>query len=498
MKVYKHGVLPKGKAFSVFNRKHLEESLNLFNLFYYASNFETFKNSVVWARFHFNPGQFVYALTLAVAHREDFKGVVLPPPYEVTPHLFVKSDVLQKAFELKFLTNKNDSDPIVLTVNNTKLYPCYQYDDENESHNCYFDKDYDRSEERLSYFTEDVGLNSFNYFHHVFNPFFLDASYGYKLEGRGELFFYYHQQVLARYILERLSNDLQKFEPLTFGKPVKHGYDPNLRYPNGKAFPVRPDDVTVLEHESFEYQLLDDYANRVLDAVDFGSLFTPDLKQVLLSDSEGLDHLGHVVEGTAKSVHPRYYGKLFYYGMRAFGNIADVHKTHSSPPGVLEHYQTAFRDPMYYRLIAFLTNLYHRFKSHFDEYTHEELEFPGVKVSNVEVDNLLTFFEEFEFDVTTLASKQHEKEPFVRVRQYRLNHKPFNYKVHVTSEKDSTAMFRVFLGPKYDSEGLKLPLNERRKSMVEIDRFPYSGNSNNNKKIFFLFFLNFDLFIYFF
>jgi hypothetical protein len=42
---------------------------------------------------------FLYSFTAAVLHREDTRDVMLPPPYEVNPHLFVQSDVIQNAYK---------------------------------------------------------------------------------------------------------------------------------------------------------------------------------------------------------------------------------------------------------------------------------------------------------------------------------------------------------------------------------------------------------------
>ncbi|WP_316576836.1 hypothetical protein, partial [Klebsiella pneumoniae] len=61
------------------------------------------KNAAYW-REHMNEGEFVYALYTAVIHSDLGHGIVLPPLYEVTPHLFTNSEIIQKAYTAK-MTN---------------------------------------------------------------------------------------------------------------------------------------------------------------------------------------------------------------------------------------------------------------------------------------------------------------------------------------------------------------------------------------------------------
>jgi hypothetical protein len=107
-----------------------------------------------------------------------------------------------------------------------------------------------------------------------------------------------------------------------------------------------------------------------------------------------------------------------------------------------------------------------------------QLSFDGVTVENVEVGKLYTFLEPFEFELNNAVYiRKAEDIPTMdmRVRMNRLNHKSFTYKIDVTSDKDTVAWVRVFMGPKYDYLGNEMDLNERRKYFVEMDRFPYQG-----------------------
>jgi hypothetical protein len=107
-----------------------------------------------------------------------------------------------------------------------------------------------------------------------------------------------------------------------------------------------------------------------------------------------------------------------------------------------------------------------------------QLAFPGVTIESFDIDKLITYFDYFDIDLDNVVSvKAEEDGQFIdyRARQTRLNHKPFTYKIDVTSDKAADAYVRVFLGPKYDDLGREFNINDRRHYFVEIDRFPYKG-----------------------
>ncbi|KAL1123471.1 hypothetical protein AAG570_002551 [Ranatra chinensis] len=97
----KNGFLPKHAHFSLTCEKTLDDTIKLFDLFYFAKDFDTFYKTACWARRHVNGVQFIYALYIAVYHRPDCRNIVLPPIYEVFPHFFLTSDVLHKLFDAR-------------------------------------------------------------------------------------------------------------------------------------------------------------------------------------------------------------------------------------------------------------------------------------------------------------------------------------------------------------------------------------------------------------
>lgn len=77
------------------------------------------------------------------------------------------------------------------------------------------------TESVLYYFTEDVGLNTFNMYYRLIYPSWYNVTmYGHKIDRRGEMFLYMQNQLLARYGLERKSNNLPEVQPFVYNKPL--------------------------------------------------------------------------------------------------------------------------------------------------------------------------------------------------------------------------------------------------------------------------------------
>jgi hypothetical protein len=77
-------------------------------------------------------------------------------------------------------------------------------------------------ENGLKYFREDPGLNTFyTYFYYNYATFFNGTEYGVEYDRRGELIYNLYQQLLARYSIERLSNDLPDVEPYYHNNPFQ-------------------------------------------------------------------------------------------------------------------------------------------------------------------------------------------------------------------------------------------------------------------------------------
>uniref|UniRef100_A0A2A4JDR9 Uncharacterized protein n=1 Tax=Heliothis virescens TaxID=7102 RepID=A0A2A4JDR9_HELVI len=265
VKMMKTGFLPRGEIFTLHVDRQLKEVVTMFHMLYYAKDFNTFIKTACWMRLYLNEGMFVYALTVAVRHREDCKGIILPPPYEIYPYYFVRADVIQKAYLMKM--KKGDVD-----LKLCDFYGIKKTDkdvfiiDENV-----FDKRVHLSDEdKLRYFTDDIDLNTYYYYFHVDYPFWMkDTVMNKNMKTRRfELTVYMYQQILARYYLERLSNRMGMIKDLSWNKPIKKGYWPWLKMHNGIEFPVRFNNYVIARDTNLDViRLCEEYERIIRDAI---------------------------------------------------------------------------------------------------------------------------------------------------------------------------------------------------------------------------------------
>lgn len=267
---YKLGFLPRGEIFTLHLARQMNEVIDSFHLLYYANDFTTFIKTACWMRLHLNEGMFVYALSVAVRHRDDCRDIILPPPYEIYPYFFVRADVIQKAYMFKMRNGLIDDELCKfygITVND-KIYTI----DENNDDTRVYLNEYDT----LRYFTEDIDLNTYYYYFHIDYPFWMKDDNLYKLRiRRGELMFYMYQQILARYYLESMSHNIGAIKTFTWYKPIKVGYWPWIKYHTGVEFPVRYNNYVVVSDDNIDIaRLIEDYEMIIREAVVKGFIVT--------------------------------------------------------------------------------------------------------------------------------------------------------------------------------------------------------------------------------
>ncbi|KAK7865573.1 hypothetical protein R5R35_010107 [Gryllus longicercus] len=485
----KNTLMPRGEIFSVLREYQMEEVVALFDLFYFAKDFDTFYKTACWARDRTNENVFVYALHMAVFHRDDCKQIVLPPIFEIMPHFFIDARTIQQAIEarMQYAGVTTQETRTVIIPSNYSRTPYMKTAN---------------PEYMMAPFTEDVGLNSYYAYFHLFYPFWMTVErYGHTVDRYGELFYYVQQQILARYNLQRLALGLPEVEYLKFDKPVKYGYSPMLRYPNGMEVPTRPDYYYVTDNYNFDKVNVLDIERRIRDAIDLGYVITvsktaqhfllkldsntyfhtkllvqKDGSKISIYEQQGFEIFGKLISGSYNSVNYKYYGALYNKLRSLLATTVDPDYTHGTLPGVTEYFFTTLRDPIYYQACARIDYLFRLYKTQLERYTVEQLSFPGVRVETVETDKLVTYFDDFDvdlmnaYDVSSVEDGQRLK---IVARKQRLNYKPFTYKFTINSDKTANVMVRVFLGPKYDAAGNEMNIEEMRRYMVELDRFPY-------------------------
>jgi len=536
-----NALLPKGEFFGALAKTHHKQAFGLFNFFYYAKDWETFVHNVCWARLHVNEGMFVYALNLAVIHRDDFKGLALPMIYEIFPQYFFNSkfvydaekfdydvfsklimyekeykDILYKDVkdyqgnfyyftrdwktfqwwkmmgldetfytEEKYILRENyhqfNQDPKFLDIlHNTKMF-FYPVDYTR-------DIDFFNDHTKISYFTEDLGWNAYWYYLNMDYAFFLEGKqFGLNKDRRGEHWVYTLQQMLARYYFERLSNGFGDIPEFSFFGHIEHGYDPQLISYNGVGYSYRKNYYEFQSYGNFDMMnQVYSFFKRIYDILDNGIYKTVDGQTIDLRKPESIEFIGNLMQGNIDT-----YDKYFFQYWYLLSNMyfADVdYNDYEVFPNVFMNFETMLRDPMFYIFHKKIADVYFRFKSYLKPYTREELTFPGVTIKDFKIDELVTYFDLVDFDVSnllndkmTFADGEFVWDKALFARQARLNHKPFNFEFVFESDKVQKAVVRVFMGPKFDEYGRTISLTENRENFMEIDEFVYDLKAGNNQ-----------------
>ncbi|KAH0540905.1 arylphorin subunit alpha-like isoform X1 [Cotesia glomerata] len=453
---FKLGMLSRKSLFSVYYKEHREELRALFKLFYTAKDFETFYKTACWCRHYINHGMFVTALTTAVMYRPDCKYIVLPPMYEVYPHLFFDNEFIQEAHRYYMSYKKRTG---MKKTSGEDLFLDYSLIDRNATSQFmkwYMDKEY-----HLSYFTDDVGLNNYYYYLRNLFPFWINRSdVDMPKHIRGELYYYLHQQLMAHYYLERLSNGMGEIEDFDFYQSFTPGYFSNLVYGNGVSMPSRDHHSQI---PSYKYKYVNEIENiesRILAAIDSGFIYDHEGKQYGLYTPEGFNYLGNLIEGNYDSCNTRFYGAIDALYRDIFSFNYDCKHKNCFIPSALQVHSTSLRDPAFYRLYKRILSYFFRYKCHLPSYTRSELEFPGIKIEDVKVDKLVTFMEPYEYFINNAVTVDTFKDGMsftIKVKKYRLNYKPFTYHIDVKSDKNIKGVVRIFLGPSMDNDYFKDP-----------------------------------------
>ncbi|XP_044742194.1 hexamerin-like [Chrysoperla carnea] len=635
IQLYRYGMLPQKEIFSIMNDVHRRQVIAVFHLMYYAKTYDTFYRVACWCREHINQGMFVYALTVAVLHRPDCRGLILPPAYEIYPYYFINHETIKKAQELKmqdFAIFKPEvyqrllKDPKIMgklpftqdyehmtpvygklpisqdyehmtpiygnlrtddvLIQNQKPWmyqkptssiwskkPWMMVDDVQRPYvtkdvpmmneyqksmygqvPTYMDKTYygktmdktsylpkymthddilvknpllyknmlntvqqnfvpevyqtvedgiptviiptnysgwylnlDEEQQKLSYFMEDIGLNSYYYYFHMDYPFWmLGTETGLNKDRRGELYFYTLHQLINRYYLERLSNGLGEMGMLDITNPVP--YVCTLVYENGLPFPMRPSktDLVYDDYTKYVYERINILEKRIIDAIDLGYVIDVTGNKVPIYTQEGINILGNIIQGNADSVNRRYYGHLLKWVKILLGYAGKPLDNYKVQPSTLEIFATAMRDPMFYRIYRRIVHYFLNYKKNLPTYKYTDLLYQGVKVNSVDIDELITYFDYFNVELNNAlyndftVTDTDVPKVLVKARQMRLNHKPFTYRINVSSDKTTKAVVRVFLGPKYNEKGQLIKFEENRVNFVELDKFLYDLKTGEN------------------
>ncbi|KAG7158031.1 Hemocyanin B chain-like 2, partial [Homarus americanus] len=455
-----HRLLEQHHWFSLFNPRQREEALMLFDVLMHCKSWECFVDNAAFFRERMNEGEFAYALYTAVIHSELGQGIALPPLYEITPHMFTNSEIIHKAYTAKMTQTPGRFE---MKFTGTKK----------------------NKEQRVAYFGEDIGLNIHHVTWHMDFPFWWKDSYGYHLDRKGELFFWAHHQLTVRFDAERLSNWLDPVDELHWERTIHEGFAPHTSYKYGGEFPARPDNVHFEDVDGVAHvRDMIIIESRIRDAIAHGYVTDRDGHHINIRNDHGIDVLGDIIESSVYSPNAQYYGALHNTAHIMLGRQGDPHGKFNMPPGVMEHFETATRDPSFFRLHKYMDNIFKEHKDSLPPYTKSDIEFPGVAVDKIEIiGQLKTFFDEFEFSLGNAVDESKDvQDVAISAYVHRLNHEEFTYKIQVINNNDNgvLATVRIFLCPSQDSNGIDIHLSEGHWSCIEMDKFYKKLNTGLN------------------
>ncbi|XP_065204195.1 phenoloxidase 3-like [Planococcus citri] len=512
-------LLPKESRLEVFNSFHQKCASHLINVFYNVP-LNHFKQAVEYAQTRVNISLMNYALSVALLHRKDSIKFNLQLPSHLTtePGMYldmakIKEDLgKSKRTEEKSGELKRCFVEINPNFTGTNLDP----------------------EHRVAYFREDIGINLHHRHWHEVYPYDADISIVNK-DRRGELFYYMHQQIVARYNFERFSSGLSRAEAYSdFRDPVEEAYFPKMdQLSKSNQFCSRPANTILkdLHRDNFYIKLstMERWRDRIYDAIDRGYAYTidPNTHQEILKKIDavtGINELGNTVEAVEKlSWNYKYYGDMHNKGHLFFSYVHDPDNRFRENGSVMSHSETALRDPIFYRWHVFIDDIFQQYKRTLLPYTVDERQFTGITVESVKispdlqpnndssnkqvqcvaieqtkilpaesklpnnennnVNNVLkTFWEKDAVDITHGLLNQDAsktKEQIYAVFTH-LQHENFQYEIKVTNTRSHnvTGTVRIFLAPHQDESGLQMTFNGQRRMFVEMDKFTVELKSN--------------------
>ncbi|KAG4073757.1 hypothetical protein HA402_000981 [Bradysia odoriphaga] len=469
--------LSKEAGFSLFNQAHKEMASKLMQIFMDQPDAETLMSVAAYCKDRVNAYLFQYALSVAMQHRDDTKNIELPSIVSTFPDKFVDPSAFPKAREEATLVAEENRQhiniPMEFTSNNKEV------------------------EQKLAYFREDIGVNMHHWHWHLVYPG-EGPDQIVRKDRRGELFYYMHNQVIARYNVDRICARLEKAKPLTnIRSIIPEAYFPKIiRSKLNRAYPPRVANMTLQDVNRtdavVEVADIERWRDRIYNAIDQGQVIDSKGKAISLNGLQGIDILGDIVESSALSPNKLVYGDLHNQGHNLISFVHDPEQKYLEEFGVMGDVTTAMRDPIFYRWHSFIDTVFQRHKKLQPSYVaNTELAYAGVTVSSVNVqitqgkntrpNTLLTFWQKSDVDLSTGLDFGPEGNVYASFTH--LQHAPFAYTITVENKASAQKIgtCRIFMCPINDDRGQPITkFEEQRSLMIEMDKFTVYLNPGQN------------------
>lgn len=244
--------------FSIYIPAHRKIAARLINVFMSCESVEVLESLAVFIRDHINPPLFTYTLSVTLLNRTDSQDFLLPSAIEMYPDKFLDGKAFRGVREELQAVPEGSRVPV--TINPVDTASSVNHED------------------FVAYFREDLGIN-LNYFSfNLIYPSDADDLHIVAKDRRGELWYYLHQQIIARYNCERLCNKLYRVKRLNnLRTPIEEGYFPKLNTQNtNTTWPPRFDNSVLCDLNRsndvihMDLSQLERWADRVIDAIEMG------------------------------------------------------------------------------------------------------------------------------------------------------------------------------------------------------------------------------------
>ncbi|XP_063368668.1 phenoloxidase subunit 1-like [Cydia amplana] len=470
--------LPYNDQFSLFVPAHRQLAGKLIDIFMNMRDVADLQSVCAYCQLRINPYMFNYCLSVAILHRPDTKGLDIPTFAETFPDKFVDPKVFRKARETTSVVPEGSRMPIVIPQNYTAADA--------------------ESEQRVAYFREDIGINLHHWHWHLVYPFEAADRSIVDKDRRGELLYYMHQQIVARYNIERLCNNLPRVTRYNdFRAPIEEGYFPKLdSQVASRAWPPRFANSIVkdldrpVDQIRVDVSTLETWRDRIAQAIEEGAIDLPSGRKLPLDETTGIDILGNLMEATSISLNPAKYGDFHNMGHVVISYAHDPDHRHLEQFGVMGDSSTAMRDPVFYRWHAYVDDVFNLHKTKLPAYTPQQLDFPSIRVSSISVQGPAganTFATQWEQSTVELSrGLDFQPRGSMPARFTHLQHEDYMYNIEVNNTSGQAMMgtVRIFMAPVGDESGQPLPFEDQRRMMIELDKFstPLRPGSNMIKR----------------
>eukprot|EP01120_Amphizonella_sp_Union-15-10_P009098 TRINITY_DN337_c0_g2_i6.p1 TRINITY_DN337_c0_g2~~TRINITY_DN337_c0_g2_i6.p1 ORF type:complete len:705 (-),score=148.61 TRINITY_DN337_c0_g2_i6:34-2148(-) len=500
LELLSHSPVPKEGSFSTFDSIHVRYASELYDYFRLRlateDDLPDILDDLAEAKRRLNEQLFQYIFEVFLVHKQQelpkshaINQIVLPDIIQRMPFLYVKGE------QLKSITSPDGKDG---TTNEMKFHVTGTEVD---------------SEHKVAWYREDPWWNSHHWHWHVIYPVagVLDPATGTKKtkDRQGELFYYMHQQMLARYDAERLGAGLAKVVPFKDLRDVMPGYDSHLVGTAGKfSYGPRPKNATMPTIRPFmQYDIIEQETRRqrIFNAIDQGYFqhfvieknpVTNVEEPVRKNTKITIDLLGATIEANAAGIEGisnenTFYGSLHNLGHRLIAAAVDPNDSMNWPKGVMGDVATAIRDPMFWRWHRFIDDTINRWIVkqpphpfvNANKDPNAKVQLPGDEVLTIKAarvqsvgpesvtrnpGHLYTTMENYPMNllhISPVTDQNYNINAYVK----RINYETFNYEIDVENtgpEKEFSV--RIWIAPYLKEIGA--PGLDRR-LFIEMDRF---------------------------